>query len=374
MKFYLNNFILIGRCLVRFLWRGRAHQLPNQISRVLVIQPAKLGDMVCTTPLFAAIKRHRPDWFLGVMGNQVNRSLLAGHPAVDHYLVYGEDIVSTLAMLKDFKPEVVILVMPHFNFLAAAYLSSAPLIIAPWVVGGFSPYQTKSYRLLTRLVRVANHQMNNYAPGEYLKLLEPLNIIETDTVKALTFSQAAKTKADIILNDYHLGQSDLIVGIAPGAGNKIKLWPAERFAQVADYLISKYKAKILIIGSPSDYREIKTMSDLVKAHHSNWHLLNNLSIEELKALIARLNLFISVDTGPIYIAEAFGVPTIDIVGPMSEVEQPPHGPKHVVVMVERAEPMLHIMNARVYDKVEARRQAESISVEMVCQAVDRLLS
>ena len=51
------------------------------------------------------------------------------------------------------------------------------------------------------------------------------------------------------------------------------------------------------------------------------------SLDELKALIQRLSLFISVDTGPIYIAEAFDVPTIDIIGPMDENEQPPRGEK-----------------------------------------------
>ena len=36
-----------------------------------------------------------------------------------------------------------------------------------------------------------------------------------------------------------------------------------------------------------------------------------------------VHLFISVDTGPIYIAEAFNVPTVDIVGPVDENVQPP---------------------------------------------------
>ena len=97
------------------------------------------------------------------------------------------------------------------------------------------------------------------------------------------------------------------------------------------------------------------------------------SIDELKALIAQAGLFISVDTGPLYIAEAFGVPTVDIVGPMDEREQPPIGEHHKVVVPPRTAAAIHIMNARVYDEQEARRQIEAISVEMVCEAVDGFL-
>ncbi len=95
-------------------------------------------------------------------------------------------------------------------------------------------------------------------------------------------------------------------------------------------------------------------------------------LDELKALIAKLNLFISVDTGPIYIAEAFNIPTVDIIGPMAENEQPPQGKLHKIVKIENRIPQLHIMNARLYDKQEARRQIEEISVEMVIEKFDNL--
>jgi ADP-heptose:LPS heptosyltransferase len=81
-----------------------------------------------------------------------------------------------------------------------------------------------------------------------------------------------------------------------------------------------------------------------------------------------------VDTGPIYVAEAFGTPTVDIVGPVDEREQPPIGQKHrVVVPPERRIPALHIMNAHGYDRKEARRQSEAITTAMVLDACRELL-
>ena len=112
--------------------------------------------------------------------------------------------------------------------------------------------------------------------------------------------------------------------------------------------------------------------EIIKGQTPIVDLCGHLNIDELKALISKMSAFISVDTGPIYIAEAFGVSTIDIVGPMDENEQPSRGPRHKVVVGERLKPELHIMNARVYDETEARRQIDSITVDMVMRAFREL--
>ena len=99
-----------------------------------------------------------------------------------------------------------------------------------------------------------------------------------------------------------------------------------------------------------------------------------LSIDELKAFITQARLFISVDTGPIYIAEAFGVATIDITGPIDENEQPPISSQNLVVIPRnRQKPELFVMNAKKYNKEEALRQVQSITVGDVTSAIDSLL-
>jgi hypothetical protein len=59
---------------------------------------------------------------------------------------------------------------------------------------------------------------------------------------------------------------------------------------------------------------------------------------------------------------------------MDENEQPPRGPKHVNVFApDRGKPQLHIMNARMYDAVLARKQVEDITVEQVKKSIKDLL-
>jgi len=102
--------------------------------------------------------------------------------------------------------------------------------------------------------------------------------------------------------------------------------------------------------------------------------VGDLSIDELKALISKMSLFISADTGPIYIAEAFNIPTIDIVGPVDENVQPPKGRIHKLVIPKRTKSELYIMNARNYNKEEALRQVNSILTKSVIKEVNKLLN
>ncbi len=50
------------------------------------------------------------------------------------------------------------------------------------------------------------------------------------------------------------------------------------------------------------------------------------NLQELAALAARANLFISGDTGPVHVAAAVGTPTITIFGPSNETKYRPYGP------------------------------------------------
>jgi ADP-heptose:LPS heptosyltransferase len=93
----------------------------------------------------------------------------------------------------------------------------------------------------------------------------------------------------------------------------------------------------------------------------------------IKAFVSKLDLLIAVDTGLIYVAEAFNVPTIDIIGSMHENEQPPTGEIHKLVFLPNRKAEIHIMNSRCYNKLEAKKHIDNIIPEMVFPYIDDLL-
>lgn len=342
-------------------------------DKIMVIQLAKLGDMVCTTPVFRAIKQKFPKSKLYVVGNRVNKDLLEGNQDVDEYIVFSkkDNIYRFGKELEKENVDACVVIGPDYVSLLMAVFSNISSIVAPRPVGGKS-IVTRTYNILVRFTHTREFKFGSYAPRERLRLLEPLSIFTEDTTKHLVFSDKADKKVSELFNENEIVENDLLVGISPSVGNEIKKWPEERFAKVADHLYEKHKAKLLIIGGPGDEDDVeKTISNL--ASKTEVVKIVGIDIDQLKALISRLSLFVSVDTGPIYIAEAFNVPTVDIVGPMDEREQPPVGKLHKVVVAPRKKAELHILNARLYNKKEARKQTEDVTSRMVIDEIDALM-
>jgi ADP-heptose:LPS heptosyltransferase len=121
-----------------------------------------------------------------------------------------------------------------------------------------------------------------------------------------------------------------IVGISISAGNKIKELGDDKFAHIARTLLAKKDTAIVCIGSPADIPRIKKfIADVGSPLCFDGTGFN---LEELPSLMKRFSLYIAVDTGPIYIAHALGIPLIDIIGPVDPTEQPPKDARSIQVL------------------------------------------
>lgn len=368
-----KNIFIFTLCIFKLPFSGPARVQPTAPKKILIVQRAQLGDMVCTTPMLSAAKKFYPNVKILLSGKKSNEILMAHHPYVDEYIAFDRNFFETVHLLKAGAIDFAAIVNPDFHGLAAAYLAGIKSISVPVVVGGYTPYETIPYKIIRKFVITKPFAMGAYAPRERLRLLEPLGIVTEDTTKVLGVGEGAKQNVQKWRSKHLLGENDFVVGMALAAGNKVKEWPVERFAIVAAHLIKEHGAKVVVVGAPSDSDKSKEFLSLIKSRDV-YDTAGLFSIEELKALIKGLSLFVSVDTGPLYIAEAFNIPTVDIIGPLDEREQPPIGEMHKRVIAEREAPVMHIMNTRVLDVAEARRQVEAISAEMVIEVVDRAMS
>jgi len=364
----LRNFMFFIRAYGAALVSHRVAPVTSQ--RILIVPAGKLGDVVCTTPVLRAVREHLPQARLYVRDyGGINSALLADSGLVDEY-IKAVTVRGYIAELTRERIDTVLITGPSLEDIAAALIVGVPTIVAPRVVGGYCPQQVRPYLALLRFVTEFPFAIHAYAPRERLRALDSIGIKVSDTKKYLGYSESALTvRADFLKkNNLRIGAYAII---SPSAGNKIKSWPPERFARVAEHVARK-GMPVVVIGGQRDIDEVQAMLRELKNSSLVVDATDQFSLDELKAVIAGAALFVSVDTGPLYIAEAFDVPTVDIVGPVDERVQPPIGPRHAVVVPHRTKPMLSIMNARVYDHVEARRQVESTSVGEVCVAIDAL--
>jgi lipopolysaccharide heptosyltransferase II len=106
-----------------------------------------------------------------------------------------------------------------------------------------------------------------------------------------------------------------MVGIQVGAGRLVKQWPAERLAAVAGRLISEVNATIVLTGAREDRAAADVLSASLPQSAGVIDLVGALDLVTLAAVLARLSLLITPDTGPMHIAAVVETPVVAIFGP-----------------------------------------------------------
>ena len=104
-----------------------------------------------------------------------------------------------------------------------------------------------------------------------------------------------------------------LIGVHAGARASARRWPAAAFAEVADALAERYDARIMLTGAPDEAPVVAEVARRMRAPALD--LAGRTTLGGLAALLTRLDLFISNDTGPAHLAQAVDAPSVTIFGP-----------------------------------------------------------
>ncbi|MGH2458656.1 MAG: glycosyltransferase family 9 protein [Chloroflexota bacterium] len=103
------------------------------------------------------------------------------------------------------------------------------------------------------------------------------------------------------------------VGIHVSARAPARRWPTERFAAVADALVERFGAQVLVTAGPGEEATARAAVDAMA--HCPLNLAGRTTLGSLAAVIRCCDLFISNDTGPSHLAVALDTPSVTIFGP-----------------------------------------------------------
>jgi heptosyltransferase II len=370
-----------------FFWaRLRRSAVDTAHLRILVIPHlTRVGDLVCATPVMATIKKKYPESFVAVLVTKKIAPLLLHNPNVDGIVIYRSDrILSVLNKVRKMRFDW------SFN-LAALSIGTA------FSLFGFIPFRAKTIRQGRPFMELLTDWTNNYTllyrhhtylPRHYLNLLKFVCIENAEEKKEVFTTLDGDEKVSHFFEQSKISNDDFVVGISITAGNKIKEWGDEKFAELAKKIVERYHAKIIFIGAEEDETRINSVigkdypnfSRLTLKGSDTSQTLDNLclfkathfTLEELPSLIKKLSLYIAVDTGPIYIAHALGVPLIDITGPVDVNEQPPQDEKSICVSSPSEIKPSSFVFKRPGSPKEHQHALETITVDMVFDAVRQL--
>jgi len=355
-------------------------------KKFLIINPFGIGDVLFTFPVIKAIKEKYPDSFIGYWCNMRVEPLIKLNPYVNKVYALSRGDLKKLyreSFLKGIWSAIKLTWLirrERFNVSLDFSLDHRYSLFSK-VTGirkriGFN-FKDRG-RFLTDKIDILGYS-DKHAVEYYLELLNFLDIEVKDKSLTLTIPEGIQKKAGDILAMKGIESRDLLVGISPGAGGSwgkdadYKHWPAVRFAQLADKLIDKFKAKVLILGDESE----RPLADVVinTMRNKPIDLVGKLSLEVLPGVIKSCDLFVSNDGGPMHIAVALGVKTVSVFGPVSEVVYGPiSADKNHVIIKSTLEcrPCYNNFRLPVCDK--DKECLKSISVAEVFEAAGKLLN
>lgn len=124
-----------------------------------------------------------------------------------------------------------------------------------------------------------------------------------------------------------------LVGVHPSGGRAIKQWPVQRWSELSARLQREFGATVLVTGSAAD---APLAAALVRGLPDRAiDLTGKLGVRETLAVLERLDLFLSPDTGPMHMACAVGTPSLSVFGPSDPARYfSGSGPRHAVVRAE----------------------------------------
>jgi len=375
--------LLLLRLIPYLTWplklRGE-HPLIRSPS-VVLIRPDHLGDLLFITPAVRLLREAFPQARITCLVGPWAKAVVENNPHVDEIALCPfpgftrqkkrsiiEPYVTLLQYARQLRQKdfdlAIVLRFDHWWGALLAYLAGIPRRV------GYDVAEVRPF-----LTNIVPYSSERHEVEQNLALVEQVASGKWQVAGwPLEFDLTSKNEvfAEGYLAEHGVGDADLLIGIHPGAGAPVKLWRNEAWAQVADTLTKRYGAKIILTGSAEEnpfcraIAEDMTTKPIVAAGET--------SLGELAAIMARCQLVLGVDSGPLHLAVAVGTPTVHLFGPVDSLTFGPWGDpaRHLVVTSE----MNCIPCNRLdYAPAELHQHpcVRNITVEQVLEAVERLV-
>lgn len=315
----------------------------SSIQSVLIVRLSAHGDVIHTLPLLTAIRKQFPNAKIGWLVDSSAAPLLEQHPAIDHLHVWPRQfragdlfnplrwtkiLSAMLSLLVDLKAQ-----QYEVSLDAQGLFKSA---IWPFLAGiphRFGFRKTREWgdlfyneRLPYRPIRSADR----FAVEQTLDLARALGceITEPDFGK-LPISEMARQRVTQWLKDVPTDKP--IAVLAPFTRWESKHWEQSSWPTVIQELLAK-QIQLVIIGAKSDAHVVDTILTELPNGHGVINLAGQTDWTDLYALYERTQLMIGLDSGPLHIANAVGIPKIiGIYGPTPAGRTGPIGAQHTIL-------------------------------------------
>ena len=291
---------------------GISKDIRPQYQRILILRTDRLGDVLLSTPVVKALRQSFPQSYISMLVSPYTKDVLDGNLALDEIITFDKDAKNSqgwwatftfIQFLRKKKFDLAIVLHPTIRMHLLTFLAGIPKRLG---------YDRKFGFLLTDRIKHTKQYGQKHESEYALDLVRYLGIVPIDKTLFMPIKQESEKWVEVLFSQAQIKDSDKLLVIHPAASCHSRIWPGERFAQVADKLAGQYGFKVIIVSGPKDIQKAEVVIKNMRIKALN--LAGKTSISQLASLLNRCQLFISTDSGPMHIASALGVPVITIFG------------------------------------------------------------
>jgi ADP-heptose:LPS heptosyltransferase len=309
--------------------------------RILVVRRDNIGDLVCTTPLIAALRARFPEAWIGVLANTYNAPILAAHPDIDAVFLYRKlkhGGIGTLGLAAERIRLARELRTKRFEYVFLAKTLFEPRefytarLLSPTHIVGYAPMRSAPPRALDHAVPETG-AAGMHEVERVFRLARAIGIEGPPPPLRLAVDAGVFAAVQNALANRMLARP--VVGVHLSARKPSQRWPAERFVALMRALHERYRASFVLFWAPGPAAHPQHPGDDEKAaavlQGTRGLPVLDWPTRELRALVAGLaacDRVVCSDGGAMHIAAALGKPIVCFVGNSDATRWRPWGVPH----------------------------------------------
>ena len=273
-------------------------------SKILFVRQDRIGDVLVSTPLFYALKKHHPNAIVDFLLSANNHFVLAHEPLVRKRWVYRKSIASAVSVIRSIRSEKYDFVIDLMDNPSTTSTVICALAGGRWNVG-LSKENEYAYDIAVPLLsRKDTHIVDRLArlltvfgirpEGEKLEIRYALSKESDDFARRFFEQKALQGRFVIGLN------------VSPGAG--VRFWGVANFQALIKRLQEESPTlPVVILYQPADRKQAdeiaKPFSGVLLSPETH-------SFDEFAAIVKLLGLLVTPDTSAVHLAAAFHIPSV----------------------------------------------------------------
>jgi ADP-heptose:LPS heptosyltransferase len=306
---------------------------------ILLIRLRLIGDVVFTTPIIRAVRRHCPASRLAYLVEPHAAPVVADNPHLDEVIVAARPesrgrLTADVALARRLytnRYDLVIDLHGGPRSALLAWATRAPRRIGYTITGRSWMYTERVPR--ARALRPRHSVMNQW------DLIAPLGIPAPDpeqdgTEMRPSAAAIASVGAKLASAGIDPARGRPIV-IHVSAGNPFRRWPPPAFVTLLTLLVRRDpQRRVIVMSGPSEHEAAATVGRAARAELGALGAAIvegiDFNLGELRALMDVSSLFIGGDSGPLHVAGTSGVPIVGVYGPTLAARSAPFRPARFV--------------------------------------------